>query len=207
MLIVFEGLHGCGKSTQLKKVKKWLDDSKTSNVITEWNSVKELNDFNSYLKETDFYTSKISCLIHALDFFVRYESVIKSNLLKETIILSDRYTYTGFVRERLRGLSTELLNGIYNEAVEPDIIFYFDLSPEESIRRGRKISSRSNYILGADLNYNNDITENFRMFLEKQREMYKELLDNKKNVVTIDANLSENEIFDQIVKRLKYEGL
>ncbi|WP_336783244.1 hypothetical protein [Paenibacillus illinoisensis] len=211
MIIAFEGIHGCGKSTQIKKMEEWfINHLKIEVMITKWNSYPELTPFIDGIKFEKGLD--ISCsLAHALDFSVRQEKYIIP-FIRETngVVLSDRYVYTGLVRDKLRGISEEFSSNLYSNSLEPDIILYFDIDPLIAISRMVHHRKRTPYILGLDLNLASDITENFLHYLILQREIYLNIFSTKPNAFVLDVNSSSiEELFKKavdLISSFKQEG-
>ncbi len=200
-MIVFEGLHGCGKSTQINMLEEWFSKNQFEVFITSWNSYMGLNEFNSKLKTENKLTGLSSSLIHALDFELRYSNDILPNMQKG-IVLFDRYIYTAYVRDSLRGIDYSLLEKIYGRYPIPKLIIYLDIDPEESIKRIKNIKERSNYILGMDIGYSDNPIENFKVFLENQRKLYRKFLPTQ-NTLFIDGTLDIEEIHKIIIEKVK----
>ncbi|MBZ9618264.1 dTMP kinase [Clostridium estertheticum] len=206
MIIVFEGIHGCGKTTLLNKLRSWIKlNLKTPFITTKWNSYPNLKEFGNELKDKDLLDPLESSLLYGLDFNLRYKNIILPTLEKGGLVLCDRYIYTAYVRDGLRNISTTLLNEMYGHAKEPDIIFFLKIDPETAINRLEKtIEKRSNYILGLDLNLSSNKIENFKKFLYLQDKYYNKIIvENKKNFYVINSLDDENHQFDTVLKIFK----
>lgn len=184
MLIVFEGIHGSGKSTLLNNLKVYIENNINCKVgVTSWNSYPDVEQLNTVLKTKGHLNALSSSLIHALDFNLRYEYYIKPLLRDGYIMLADRYIYTAYVRDQLRKIPREMLDNMYNYAPIPDIVFYFDINPVDAINRvASKIHERSSYILGLDLKLANNPIDNFKIFLEKQKNEYEKIIRANKSI-------------------------
>jgi len=65
----------------------------------------------------------------------RTQRVIKPALERGEIVIADRYIYTAFARDAARGLDATWVRNLYHPAVQPDIVFYLHISPEEAVKR------------------------------------------------------------------------
>src|SRR5215468_7444914 len=110
-LIAVEGLDGSGKSTQIYLLKRWLETQKLKVFFSEWNS-------SELVKPTTF------SLIHATDFADRYERQLLPLLRAGYLVLCDRYIFTAFARDIVRGCPPEWVRGLYNFAALPDLTFF-----------------------------------------------------------------------------------
>ena len=70
-------------------------------------------------------TSLTFSLIHATDFSDRVEREIVPALKAGAIVLADRYVYTAFARDVVRGVSGRWVRSLYRFAVVPTQAFYF----------------------------------------------------------------------------------
>ena len=50
-------------------------------------------------------------------------------------MLLDRYTYTAFARDVVRGLNIDWVKQLYNYAPEPDLVFYLDMPIDVLLKR------------------------------------------------------------------------
>lgn len=60
---------------------------------------------------------------------------VVSAIQRGAIVLADRYTYTAFARDEARGLDREWVRNLYHFTVEPDVVFYLHINPDEAVRR------------------------------------------------------------------------
>ena len=74
-------------------------------------------------------------MIHAADFASRTYAQILPALQSGAIVLADRYVYTAFARDAVRGVNRDWLRRLYSFAVPPTVAFYFDVPLEEAVRR------------------------------------------------------------------------
>jgi dTMP kinase len=63
-------------------------------------------------------------LIHATDFADRTEHDIIPPLKGGAVVLADRYIYTAFARDVVRGVSGKWVRELYAFAVKPTVAFY-----------------------------------------------------------------------------------
>jgi len=126
-------------------------------------------------------------LIHAADFASRVHSQILPALQAGAVVLADRYVYTAFARDAVRGVSRDWLNRLYSFAVRPSLAFYFDTPLAESIRRimdGRP--KLKYYEAGLDMELSSDPEESFRLYQGLIRQEYERLVD-EFGLVRMDA--------------------
>lgn len=100
LLIVFEGIDGAGKSTQVDMLKDWLDDEGYDFEHTDWNSSDLLSPATKKFKDKRELTPKLYCLLHAADLIHRYETIIHPALVLNKIVICDRYVYTSIARNK-----------------------------------------------------------------------------------------------------------
>jgi dTMP kinase len=188
-LLIVEGIDGSGKSTQLDLLHKWLVSEGYLVVFTEWNSSPIVRATTRRGKRRRLLTPVSFSLIHAADFASRLYMQVIPALQAGAVVLADRYVYTAFARDRVRGLDREWLRRLYAFAVEPTVAFYFDVPLDEAITRileGRP--SLKFYEAGMDLALSRIPSESFRLFQGLIQNEYDHLA-NEYNMVRIDATL------------------
>ncbi len=193
-LIIVEGIDGSGKSTQIALLKKWLDSQGFSVFFTEWNSSDLVKETTRESKKKNLLTPTTFSLLHATDFADRLNYQIIPPLKAGMIVLADRYAYTAFARDVVRGVSPVWVRNLYSFAVKPDLAFYFDVPIQ--IACDRILSGRAElkfHEAGMDLGLAGDPRDSFRIFQSRILEQYKSMID-EFSLTPIDATL---EIHDQ----------
>ena len=188
-LIIVEGIDGSGKSTQIDLLQKWLRSRNLVTVFTEWNSSPIVKRTTKRGKVNQMLTPMSFSLIHAADFASRVHAQILPALRAGAIVLADRYVYTAFARDAVRGVNRDWLRRIYSFAVMPTLALYFRVPLDVSIERlnaGRE--QLKFYEAGQDMGYSTDPQESFRLFQSKLLEEYEEMTE-EYGLMTIDATL------------------
>ena len=154
--IVFEGIDGCGKTTQINEIAKWLPQSglmeKNSKLIKTREPGgsllgKKLRGLILDNQQDDKPSSITELLLYSADRAEHISKIISPALDNKDWILSDRFSdstlaYQGYGRninlEIIRSLESIVCQG-----EKPDLTIFLDISPEESIlRRKDKIPDR-----------------------------------------------------------------
>jgi dTMP kinase len=102
-LVAVEGLDGSGKSTQVYLLKRWLELDGYKVFFTEWNSSAIVKKATRKGKKRQLLTPTTFSLIHCTDFADRYERQVLPLLNAGYIVLADRYIFTAFARDAVRG--------------------------------------------------------------------------------------------------------
>ena len=193
-LIIVEGIDGSGKSTQVRLLEKWLRYIGIPVFFTEWNSSEQVKEIISRGKKKSLLTPTTFSLLHATDFAARYERNILPLLRAGYIVLADRYIYTAFARDVVRGCSPEWVRHLYGFAIKPDIAFYFKVPIEVSFERiVRNRPKLKYYEAGMDLNLSNDPYESYRIFQGRIIDEYESMIE-KEGLTVIDGT---NDIEEQ----------
>ena len=187
-LIAVEGLDGSGKSTQIHLLKRWLELQDLKVYFSEWNSSELVKSATTRGKTHELLTPTTFSLIHATDFADRYERHLVPLLRAGYIVLCDRYIFTAFARDVVRGCPPGWVRGLYNFAALPDLTFFFKAELEVSLNRildGRP--QLKFFEAGMDLRLSQDPYESFRIFQGRLLEQYLAMAGEFKFAV-IDAN-------------------
>jgi dTMP kinase len=192
-LIVVEGLDGSGKSTQAHLLRRWLEMGGYRVYFTEWNSSPLVKNVTKRGKKDQLLTPTTFSIIHATDFADRFERQILPMLHAGYIVLADRYIYTAFARDAVRGVDPEWVRNLYNFAIKPDLTFFFNVPLEVAL--GRILDGRPKlkyYEAGMDMGYSDDIYQSFRIF---QGHVYEQYIKMAKEYgfIVLDASRSPEE--------------
>ena len=199
--IVIEGIDGCGKTTQIDELSKWLPKSglikKGSKLITTREPGgsqlgKKLRSLILDNNENNKPSSLAELLLYSADRAEHVSKIIAPALKNDDWVISDRFTdstlaYQGYGRninlEIIKNIESIVCQGEY-----PDLTFFLEISPEESIlRRKNEIPDRIE-------------SEGIR-FLEKVNEGFK-IIAKQKNWTVISASQNIKTISNQIKETL-----
>jgi dTMP kinase len=172
-LIAVEGIDGSGKSTQIHLLRRWLEQRGFRVFLSEWNSSELVKSATSRGKKTHLLTPTTFSLIHATDFADRYERQLVPMLRAGYLVLCDRYIFTAFARDVVRGCPVQWVRGIYGYAALPDMTFFFRAQLEVSL--GRILNGREElkyFEAGMDLHLANDPVDSYRIFQGRLLEQY-----------------------------------
>src|SRR5437762_10293757 len=187
-LIAVEGLDGSGKSTQIYLLKRWLELQGHKVYFSEWNSSEIVKAATSKGKKRELLSPTTFSLIHATDFADRYERHLVPLLRAGYLVLCDRYIFTAYARDTVRGCPPEWVRGIYSFAALPDLTFFFKADLEVSLRRILDGRPQLKYFeAGMDLHLSGDPYESFRIFQGRILEQYLSMSTEFKFLV-MDAN-------------------
>ena len=166
-LIVIEGADGSGRSTQIRLLGRWLESKgyavsqvgiKRSNLAAEQLTLAQ---------QSNVVTNTTMALFYATDLYDQIVNQIIPALAASSIVLADRYIYTLLARALARGAENDWLRNLYSPAISPDVVFYFQTSPDQLLERNlNKNRSLDYWESGMDLGLSQDV---FESFLEYQK--------------------------------------
>ena len=172
-LVAVEGLDGSGKSTQIYLLKRWLELQGLKVYFSEWNSSELVKSATSKAKKRELLTPTPFSLIHATDFADRYERHLAPLLRAGYLVLCDRYIFTAFARDVVRGCPPEWVRGLYSFAGLPDLTFFFQADLGVSLQRILDGRPQLKYFeAGMDLRLASEPEESFRIFQGRILEQY-----------------------------------
>jgi dTMP kinase len=189
-LIIVEGVDGSGKSTQIRLLHRWLESQAYSVYFTEWNSADLVRKTTKRGKKKRSLTPTTFSLLHATDFAHRLVSNILPPLKAGMIVLADRYVFTAFARDVVRGCDPGWVRKVYSFAPKPDIAFYFRVPIEVAL--GRLTMARQvlkDFEAGLDLGLHTDPLESFKIFQGRILEEYDQMAG-PHDFVVMDATAS-----------------
>ena len=141
--ITFEGIDGSGKSTQIQKLAKFLEDNGFDIVMTRepGGSVGGEQIRNLLLQgEVDRWSAETEILLFTAARRDHLERIILPALQDGKIVICDRFTdstrmYQGMRGPKLRDLVDNLTEEVIN--CDPDLTIIIDIDPEISLRRAK----------------------------------------------------------------------
>ena len=210
MFITFEGIEGCGKTTQIKRLAKRLGDCGVKFVSTlEPGGTRIGQNIRKILLDSNNrdLSPLAELILYAADRAQHVEEIIRPSLDQGKWVLCDRFfDATTAYQGAGRGLDMDLimtLNNRVTKGIRPDITLLLDCPPEMGIERALK----RNNTLAQD---GQDRFEREKMdFHKKVRSGYLDISRNEKRFSIIDATLSEDAVEEDIfnVIRPYIEGI
>jgi dTMP kinase len=159
MFITFEGIEGCGKTTQIKHIHTYFKRQGRDCIVTrEPGGTKIGKKIRSLLLDpaTKDIRPMVELLLYLADRAQHIEELVKPNLSAGKTVLCDRFAdatvvYQGYAR----GIDIELIQQLHDiilKDFKPDITILLDLPPEiglsrawEQIQKGGRESAESRF--------------------------------------------------------------
>lgn len=209
-LVCVEGIDGSGKSTQLALLRDWLKNRGQDVIFTEWNSSELISQTTKLAKKKNLLSPRTFSLLHAVDFADRLKQVIAPALKAGFIVLADRYAYTAFARDVARGVDPNWVRKVYDFAIRPDLVLYFDIDPEASLERICFNRAPKFYEAGMDLKLSNDPYESYKIFQGRVIKEYQSMVD-EFGLVKLDAvdsiHSKQVKIREMLIEILREKGV
>tara|TARA_A100001015_G_scaffold34165_1_gene37837 strand:- start:624 stop:1271 length:648 start_codon:yes stop_codon:yes gene_type:complete len=198
--IVFEGVEGCGKSYQSKKLYNRLKKKKIDTILTREPGGTKSSELirNLILKDYFVKDSKekfdkyTDTLLYLAARNEHIKNKIKPALLEKKVVICDRFTDSTIAYQVygkkvdlnfIKNIHKKILNGI-----KPNIVFVLKVSKQSSRSRLRKRKNKNRY-------------DNFtQSFYRKAQNSFIKIAKNKKNYFILESSKNnsslENKIFD-----------
>ena len=192
-LVVFEGADGSGKSCCRDMLVDWLKKHEFPVTQTKWNSSDLVKDAIDAGKDRRELSPLMFCLLHAADMVWRMENVVLPALERNHVVVADRYVYTSYVRDGLRGVDKKILDLVYDGFREPDILFHCSCPTEIAFARLLEDKGFTFYGSGMDLGLSSNRNESCMLYEKKMAKEYGDLLPKQKNYIKLDTNRPKKE--------------
>lgn len=196
LFITFEGIDGCGKSTQLNLLAIYLKEKGYEVVITREPGAKGLGEKlrDILLNYDGEVSSNCEAFLFLADRAQHIDTLVKPAVEAGKIVLCDRHTdstlaYQGYGRGvDLKQL--KMLNNIATSGFKPDLTFVFDVDVETGFSRVGKTQDRME---SAGIE-----------FFEKTRKGYLEIAESEPSRVKLLSGLDTIEnIFEGVKETVK----
>lgn len=175
-LIIIEGSDGSGRSTQIGFLTNWLERKGFPTVNVGLKRSELAGSALAEAMQGNTLNAITLNLFYATDFADQLERVMIPALKAGFVVLADRYIYTLMARDIVRGSSMDWLREIYGFALEPDAVFYLNVTPKLLAERHFSKSGLLDYWeSGMDVQRAGGMYDNFIRYQTKLHKVFEAL--------------------------------
>lgn len=206
LFITFEGLEGCGKTTQAKMLFDFLIKQKIPSIYTKEPGGTKIGDKIRKIlldQKNDGMDYKTEMLLFLASRAENVRLIILPALEEGKVVISDRFydsttAYQGYGRGIDLKITKHLNNLVVGKAI-PDLTFILDIDPYEGLRRSASFGNSRE--MRFEEEFINKKIIGGKLFLERVRQGYYQLsYEEIERIKIIDANRSKEDIFEEIIK-------
>ena len=202
-LIVFEGVEGCGKSFQSKKLYSRLKKIKVDVILTREPGGTKSSELIRNLILKDYFTKNnkekfdkyTDTLLYLAARNEHIKNKIKPALLKKKVVVCDRFI-DSTIAYQVYGKKVDInfINNIHKkilQGIKPNIVFILRVSQKSSRQRLKKRRSKNRY-------------DNFaQSFYNKAQKSFLKIAKNKKNYFVLESSTNDNLLEEKILNKVK----
>ena len=193
LFITFEGADGCGKTTQINLLNKYLKNKNYETITTLEPGGSDIGkNLRQILLHHDGYVSpRAEMFMYLADRAQHVDAVIKKSVEENKIVLCDRHidssvAYQGYARggdiEQI-----DLLNNLATGGYKPDLTFVFDV---DSLIAQKRVGETKDRLEAEGLEFHKKVRFGYLELAKKYPDRIK----------VIDANKTIEEVFEQVKK-------
>ena len=202
-LVVVEGADGSGRSTQILRLREWLEGCGHATVQVGLKRSTLVSEELNQAQHGNILSHTTLSLFYATDFADQLENTILPGLKAGFIVLADRYIYTLMARDLVRGMNEEWLRNLYGMALVPDAVFYLNVSPEQLVARNFAKNSKLDYWeSGMDLGLSRDLFDSFVKYQGLMAQEFKRL-QSLFGFTIVDGDRSSDEINAELQRKIR----
>ena len=197
--IVIEGIDGCGKTTQIEEISRWLptsglmgENSKLIKTREPGGSLlgKKLRNLILDNNKNNKPSSLAELLLYSADRAEHVSKIIAPELEKQNWVISDRFAdstlaYQGYGRN----INLEIIKNIESivcQGEKPDLTIFLEISAEESVlRRKNLIPDRME---SEGINFLQKVNEGFKLIAKEKNW---KVISATQNIDTISREIKE----------------
>ena len=198
--IVFEGVEGCGKSFQAKKLYNNLKKKSVETIITREPGGTKSSELIRNLILKDYFTKDTNekfdkytdTLLYLAARNEHIKNKIKPALLKKKVVICDRFTDSTLAYQVYgKKVDIKFINNIHKKILgkmRPNLVFILKVSTKSSKLRLKKRKTKNRY-------------DNFaQSFYTRAQKSFLKLAKNKKNYYIFNSSSNDNKLEKKIFK-------
>jgi len=201
MFISFEGIDGCGKTTQLELLEAHLKQREYSVCRTREPGGTSLAETirNYLLHSPDSLDARAELLLFGAARAQHVAEIIRPALARNEIVLSDRFADSSLAYQG-GGLGLDrdfirVLNSFATDNLQPNVTFFLDIDPQ--IGQSRRAGEKADRIEARGIEFQNRVRIGFQ---EIEREEPQRFL-------VLNADQTREELHAEILAILRERGL
>ena len=199
LFITIEGADGSGKSTQIEKLKKYLESNNYDFVFTREPGGTIISEaIRDIILNKDYMemSHTTEALLYAASRAQHVEQHIKPLLEQGKIVICDRFVDSSVVYQGYsRGLGIDNIENINKYAtlgLEPAVTIWLDIDAEEGLNR-KKDQRELDRLELQEFDFHKRVCEGYRELAERHPDRIKK----------IDASLSVEEIHNEVINTIE----
>lgn len=188
LFVVFEGVDGGGKSTQIKMLSDFFE-GKGYEVEQHMEPTHEVIGqlIWDYMNGKDrSFSPETEALLFAAD-RIEHGKGIKKALNEGKIVISDRYKHSSLAYQGAAGVDSEWMQNLNKHALNPDLVILLDIDPDKSLER---VADRAKTVFEKN------------EYLKKVRAEYLRYAE-MGELIVVDATQSIEKVHEDIVEQVK----
>ncbi len=197
VLLTIEGTDGVGRTTQLTMLREWLEVNGYGVVETGWTRSPLIGRAITEAKQGRTLNRFTYALLYAADFADRLEKEILPALRSGFVVLADRYVFTAFARDLVRGVDPEWVRDLYGFAPIPHLVMYLKIDLASLVRRVIPRGTLDYFEAGMDVALADDPYECFKKYQSLLIREYNKMAQDFK-FATVNARLRPERIQEQL---------
>lgn len=201
-LMVIEGADAVGRTTQVTRLKAWLEhqghavlDTGLARSLLAGKGIQRAKNGNTLGPLT-------MTLFYATDFADRLENEIIPALRAGFVVLTDRYIFSLIARAIARGEDRAWIEKVAGFALVPHVVYYLKADVKELVKRvvlGRGVFDY--WESGMDMRFGNDMYESFVKYQTRLTRALDSMVQ-KYEFEIVDANRSVDAVFADLQSRI-----
>lgn len=204
LFVSFEGIDGCGKSTQAKLCYEAISQASIPSLLTREPGgeviAERIREILLFAKEDVLPETEV--LLYAAARAQHVKKVINPNLVAGKVVICDRFVHSSIAYQGF-GLGVDVntiwqVNSLAMGNTFPDIVFLFDLPVEEALKRSRERQIGRELSLNSEGSKQDRIEARSQDFYEKVRSGFLEMA-NDQRVKVLDATKSPELIHNDVM--------